>query len=400
MISPMTRMTRKRSGAPRTEPSGAVNKTRSLVSNPTINPSHLLLLVLLLSFQRLHCNRQTLYNKPAPVSLSSPFAQVVDGHLSPATSATSASRLGIGKQDVPSTFNTPAVQAPVQSDIDDKYILPVDMFDQITDNEIMMEHHKFLSIRDSNESYTGVKNSLHNHYDFWKKIGAFDDILRIIKNGYNIPFAANPPRIHLKNNKSASQNFSFVSESIEDLIKSGCVIQVPFRPFVVSPLSVAENREKKRLILDLSVLNSYLKRDKVKFEDYKVALEYFEKDCFCIKFDLKSSYHHIDICKECQTFLGFQWKDNYYCFTVLPFGLSTAPYIFTKCLRAMVKNWRSNNIKIVLYLDDGIAMSESFEECQRISSFIKSSLDKAGFLINHEKSIFSPVQDLEWLGIR
>lgn len=66
----------------------------------------------------------------------------------------------------------------------------------------------------------------------------------------------------------------------------------------------------------------------------------------------------------------------------------------------MVKYWRFNNIKIVLHLDDGLAMAESFEECQRISSFIKSSLEDAGLLINQEKSIFSPVQDIEWLGIR
>lgn len=327
---------------------------------------------------------------------TSPFDQVVDVPHSPATSATGASRLGIGRPDVPST--SPQVQIP--SDLDDKYLLSVDMFERITNNEIMNEHCKLLSIIESNQSCTGVKNSLQNHYEFWRKIGAFEDILRLIKTGYNIPFAVNPPRIYLKNNKSALQNFSFVTESIGDLVKSGCVIQVPFRPFVVSPLSVAENREKKRLILDLSMLNGFLKKEKIKFEDHKLALQYFENNCFCIKFDLKSGYHHIDICKECQTFLGFEWKGEYYCFTVLPFGLSTATYIFTKCLRAMVKYWRSNNIKIVLYLDDGLAMAESFEECQRISSFIKSSLEDAGLLINQEKSIFSPVQDIEWLGIR
>lgn len=126
----------------------------------------------------------------------------------------------------------------------------------------------------------------------------------------------------MKNNKSALQNFSFVTESIGDLIKSGCVIQVPFRPFVVSPLSVAENREEKRLILDLSMLYGFLKKEKIKFEDHKLTLQYFEKNCFCIKFDLKSGYHHIDICKECQTFLGFEWKGEYYCFTVLWFVYS------------------------------------------------------------------------------
>lgn len=51
---------------------------------------------------------------------------------------------------------------------------------------------------------------------------------------------------------------------ISVLTKSGCVVQVAFNPSVVScvvsPWSVAAYREKKRLILDLSVLNKYIKK--------------------------------------------------------------------------------------------------------------------------------------------
>jgi hypothetical protein len=67
----------------------------------------------------------------------------------------------------------------------------------------------------------------------------------------------------------------FVSDTISDLLASGCVLRVPFRPLVVNPLSVATNSSgKKRLILDLSVLNNFARRDKVKFEDWKVAIQY------------------------------------------------------------------------------------------------------------------------------
>ena len=91
---------------------------------------------------------------------------------------------------------------------------------------------------------------------------------------------------------------------------------------------------------------------------------------------------------------------NYFCFTVLVFDLySSSPYIFTKCLREMVKYWRKNAINIVLYLDDGFGMSDSFGECQQDSVFVKQSLVDAGFLINEEKSIFFRNQKLEWLGI-
>ena len=128
----------------------------------------------------------------------------------------------------------------------------------------------------------------------------------------------------------------------------------------MSPLIVAENSSGKlRLILDLSNLNFYVRKDKVKFEDWKIAAQYFQKDSYLYKFDLKSGYFHIDICPSHMTYLGFSWNSKFYCYTVLPFGLSSAPYIFSKCLRPMVKFWRQNCIKIVLYLDDGLGVSES-----------------------------------------
>ena len=56
-------------------------------------------------------------------------------------------------------------------------------------------------------------------------------------------------------------------------------------------------------------------------------------------FDIKSGYHHVDIFPPDQEFLGFSWsKDGvirFYKYTVLPFGISTGPYIFTKVLRMM-----------------------------------------------------------------
>ena len=61
-------------------------------------------------------------------------------------------------------------------------------------------------------------------------------------------------------------------------------------------------------------------------------------------FDLKSGYHHIDIFPDHRKFLRFAWKidgvTRYFSFQVLPFGLSSAPYIFTKCIRPLVKHWR------------------------------------------------------------
>ena len=65
-------------------------------------------------------------------------------------------------------------------------------------------------------------------------------------------------------------------------------------------------------------------------------------------------------------FLGFQWtfKDGstkYFQFCVLPFCLSSAAYVFAKDLCPFTKRWNSIGIKAIIYIDDGIATSRSFE---------------------------------------
>ena len=87
--------------------------------------------------------------------------------------------------------------------------------------------------------------------------------------------------------------------------------------------------------------------------NWKTFQNYVKKGSFMYKFDMTHGYRHIDVFPEHQTYLGFSWfyegKLRYFVFTVLPFGLSVVPYCFTKIVRALVKFWRSNCIKIVVF---------------------------------------------------
>ncbi|WAR10680.1 hypothetical protein MAR_035756, partial [Mya arenaria] len=78
--------------------------------------------------------------------------------------------------------------------------------------------------------------------------------------------------------------------AILSLVKEQCVYEVPFIPHNVNPLSVATNSWSgtQRLILDLSVLNTFVKKDNFKFEDNKVAKEYLIPNVVTITFQLKA----------------------------------------------------------------------------------------------------------------
>ena len=51
----------------------------------------------------------------------------------------------------------------------------------------------------------------------------------------------------------------------------------------------------------------------------------------------------------------------------LPFGISTAGYIFTKILRDVLKFWRSKGYKIFMYLDDDIGGAKSLSQATMVS---------------------------------
>ena len=185
-----------------------------------------------------------------------------------------------------------------------------------------------------------VKGQLRSHNTFWQEIGASQFIIDTISRGYIIPFVSTPPRAFSKNNKSALQHSDFANCAIDELIANRCVVQCSSPPAVVNPLSVAvQSSGKKRLILDLPYPNSCILKSKITFEGAQAMLTLLS-DCtqnWLFSFDIKSGYHHIDIFPDDQQFLGFSWLRNgvveYFQFTVLPFGLATGPYIFTKVMR-------------------------------------------------------------------
>ena len=172
---------------------------------------------------------------------------------------------------------------------------------------------------------------------------------------------------------------------------------------VVNPLSVSVQSDgKKRLILDLRHVNFFVKKCKIKFEDAKSFLQSLlpRPTAWACSFDIKSGYHHIEIFESDQECLGFSWVlegvTKYFKFTVLPFGLSVGPYIFSKVMRPLVRYWRSKALSIVVYLDDGISAAQSFSKCEEHSLLVRSDLFKSGFVPNKCKCQWVPVQVIVW----
>ena len=249
-----------------------------------------------------------------------------------------------------------------------------------------------------------VKGRLAKNIAYWRDVvQACPFILDTVQLGYVIPFEREPTEFYRPNRPSALANAEFVNQAIHELREDGRVEEVKVQPHVCSPLSVVENaRGKKRLVLDLRHVNKYVCKQKFKYEDLRVAMMLLDKGDYMFTYDLKSGYHHVDIRPTQNKYLGFAWERDgtvqFYVFTVLPFGLATACYIFTKLLRPLVKLWRRSGVKIVMYLDDGIGAAAGRENARRASCLVRDSLVNAGFVFHIEKSCWEPASIAKWLG--
>ena len=98
--------------------------------------------------------------------------------------------------------------------------------------------------------------------------------------------------------------------------------------------------------------------------------------------------------------MGFVWetegKVNYFVFAVLPFGLSSACYAFTKLLRPLIRYWQGLGLRAVVYLDDGLVAVNGYDRAVQQSKKVQSDLASTGLIVNDVKSQWIPVKCISW----
>ena len=251
-------------------------------------------------------------------------------------------------------------------------------------------------------SVPNVKNRLKENIQFWKNIDASPWVINIIEDEYAIPLVEMPPPAFLSN-KSAFKAQDFVSLEISELLERGYIKEINHSEArIISLLSVADNGDKLRLILDLRYLNSFISVPKFKYEDIRNIKNMFNKGDFFFKMDIKSGYHHINILEEHQKFLCFSWTvegvTRYFKFTVLVFGLASAPFLFTKVVKVLIKHWRKMGIGLFAFVDDFFGGSHNFHSTELVAQIVKTDLFKSGFVVNPKKSRWVPTQKDNHLG--
>ena len=152
-------------------------------------------------------------------------------------------------------------------------------------------------------------------------------------------------------------------------------------------------------ILNLKHFNHYMHIPSFKMPTLKNVWQLIQQGDFAFSIDLQDVYLHIPIVKHHCLFLCFVWHNVPYQWKVLPFGLATAPRVFTSLTKPILFLCHRKGLHIVIYLDDIMVHVHSKQAGKREHLFLCSLSVHLGLHINFSKSDLCLSQSCTFLGL-
>ena len=239
----------------------------------------------------------------------------------------------------------------------------------------------------------------------WKEMGASKYILDVLGKGYQIDFKADPTLTTTPCMESISNNpvkDQILEEQFQELLDKRVLEIVPGPYYGHSYFSnifvVAKSNGKWRPVIDLKRLNKSINCPHFKMDDIQRLWETLLPGNFAFSIDLKDAYLHVPIHRSFRKYLRMYRRGTVYQFRALPFGLCTAPLIFTKIVAEVKRMVHLQGINMCSFLDDWIHQVRTFYLGQVQAKYMVELCGKLGWIVNMEKSELIPSQVFKFLG--
>ena len=187
---------------------------------------------------------------------------------------------------------------------------------------------------------------------------------------------------------------SLIVEEIGDLLQKGAISEVPHPQggFYSTLFLVPKKDGGQRPVINLKALNQFVHPHHFKMEGVNAMKDLMKQNDWLAKVDLKDAYFTIPIHHTQRKYLRFVFQQKTYQFNCLPFGLSSAPWVFIKTLKPAAALLRELGVRMVVYIDNILILAESRELAQQQASGLTYLLQCLGFVVNDKKSILKPLQ--------
>ena len=161
-----------------------------------------------------------------------------------------------------------------------------------------------------------------------------------------------------------------------------------------SPICVSPKKDSKiRLCLDLRQLNKIVCYDAEPMCDPEAIFTRIGTSRYFSKLDLTKGYWQIPLSEQSKKFTAFSTPEGLFQFTVLPFGLVTAPAVFNRLIRRLFNDMEN----VETFLDDLLIHTTTWEEHCRVLKEVFRRLNEANLTAKPSKCEIGE-ESLEYLG--
>ena len=241
----------------------------------------------------------------------------------------------------------------------------------------------------------------------WKEITQDKWTLSVVSKGLDIPLMREPPLSQdpiFFPPPSDPDKAQALLDEVNCLIRKEAVEELPrsfWTPGFYSRMFLVRKKSGAwRPIIDLSSFNRHVVSPHFKMETPRGILSSVVPEMWATSVDLKDAYFHVPIRKSARKFLRFTSQGRVFQFKALPFGLTTAPLVFTKLLQTVVGYLHSRGVDIHIYFDDSLMLHLNRDTLVGSTRSVLSTLLRLGFIPSREKSEVIPSQDFIFLGNR
>ena len=240
----------------------------------------------------------------------------------------------------------------------------------------------------------------------WESRGASPWIVSVLREGYSLELEKDPPLTTHPSVISKYQDLEkqeTLAREIQSLLQKGAleeVVDTSSPGFYSRMFLVPKKTGDLRPIIDLSILNTFLKFQTFKMESAESIRASLLKDWWTFSIDLKDAYLHVPIHPSSRKYMRICFEGKVYQFRALPFGLSPAPWLFTKIVSEVKAMVHSQGIQLHQFLDDWLCKALTEEECRLHSHLVVRLVQELGWIVNFEKSDLIPRQVFNFIGTR
>jgi hypothetical protein len=237
----------------------------------------------------------------------------------------------------------------------------------------------------------------------WRRIGAAE----LIEEGIKPEWKDDRSPFRLESEKKPHQylpkerELPAYQELLREELMEGVVAPIPDDEAKwINPTCLVQKKNGKfRKVLDCRRLNDEIQDRSFRMEGAEDLIPLLQPGDYATSLDFRSAFNHIPVSEDLRPYLCFRFQGRTYAYHGMPFGVKHAPRVFTRVMKAAVREVRKRwGVRMISYMDDSLLLFRDRNTARRQTMEIASFFQTLGWSLSWDKCLLEPQHTTEFLG--